>query len=62
MSDAIGQIRQREQAATPGPWGWRGKIRTAAVVVLALLLALSATVAVAHVTAGTPDPSWQDVP
>lgn len=24
MSDPIEQIRQREQAATPGPWGWRG--------------------------------------
>ena len=26
MSDPIEQIRQREQAATPGPWGWRGHI------------------------------------
>lgn len=24
MTDAIEQIRQREQAATAGPWGWRG--------------------------------------
>ena len=26
LSAALAEIRQREQAATPGPWAWRGNI------------------------------------